>query len=186
MIGLVTFQGLYRYNPEIFNGITPYLPEGVDASEMQSAILRKVADLPALYVDPFFLQEYIANWAATRELTWEKVQDALTANYSPIENYNMNEDETEHLDRSGESSGTDKEFVQAFETSKGLTNSGKMEHTENGSSGEERGRELHRHGNIGVTSNVTLILQELALRAENNIYEFIANDFKNEFCVLIY
>lgn len=44
----------------------------------------------------------------------------------------------------------------------------------------------HTHGNIGVTSNQKMITEEIELRLNNDIQHFIINDFKNNFCLLVY
>lgn len=44
----------------------------------------------------------------------------------------------------------------------------------------------YTRGNIGVKSTQSMILEEISLRYENNIYEIIAKEFKEKFCNLIY
>lgn len=44
----------------------------------------------------------------------------------------------------------------------------------------------HTHGNIGVTSNQKMVTEEIELRLNNDIQHFIINDFKNNFCLLVY
>lgn len=44
----------------------------------------------------------------------------------------------------------------------------------------------HTHGNIGVTSNVTLITEELDLIRRFNVYEWIAERIEEEFFVQVY
>ena len=41
-------------------------------------------------------------------------------------------------------------------------------------------------GNIGVTQTVDMILNELRLRFENSIYERIAAEFEDKFCIQVY
>lgn len=183
MIATVTIQGLYRFNNHLFDGLS--VPDGVDKSETIGAILRTVADLPALYADPVFLQEYISNWAYTRLYTWERVQDALSAEYSPIDNYNMEESEEEGIEILRDNSGENNEYIQGFETSKGLTNSGKTAGSNSETVDNAREKTKTIHGNTGLAKQ-KLIEQEMNLRNEWNIYDYIANDFKKEFCLQIY
>ena len=44
----------------------------------------------------------------------------------------------------------------------------------------------HTHGNIGVTTNQKMITEEIELRANNDITKFIVEDFKRNFCLLVY
>lgn len=68
---------------------------------------------------------------------------------------------------------------------------GKIETTEHGhvESNEYDGSETyteHTHGNIGVTSNVTLITEELDLIRRFNVYEWIAERIEEDFFVQVY
>lgn len=44
----------------------------------------------------------------------------------------------------------------------------------------------YTYGNIGVTTTQKMITEEIELRVKYNIYELIANEFKEKFCNLIY
>ena len=44
----------------------------------------------------------------------------------------------------------------------------------------------HTHGNIGVTSNVTLISEELNLLKRFNVYRWIAERIEEEFFIMVY
>ena len=54
--------------------------------------------------------------------------------------------------------------------------------------GEDRtnSRTSHIHGNIGVTTAQKMITEEIELRANNDITKFIVEDFKRNFCILVY
>ena len=45
---------------------------------------------------------------------------------------------------------------------------------------------IHARGNIGVTTTQQMAEQEITLRPKLNIYEYIAESFKHEFCVMMY
>ena len=47
-------------------------------------------------------------------------------------------------------------------------------------------RTSHLHGNIGVTTAQKMITEEIELRAKNDIIHFIVEDFKRNFCLLVY
>lgn len=44
---------------------------------------------------------------------------------------------------------------------------------------------IYAHGNIGVLSTQNMIVQERNI-SEFDIYEYISNDFKREFCIMVY
>ena len=54
--------------------------------------------------------------------------------------------------------------------------------------GEDRTntRTSHIHGNIGVTTAQKMITEEIELRTKNDITHFIVEDFKRNFCILVY
>ena len=47
-------------------------------------------------------------------------------------------------------------------------------------------RTSHIHGNIGVTTAQKMITEEIELRTKNDITHFIVEDFKRNFCILVY
>lgn len=55
-------------------------------------------------------------------------------------------------------------------------------HTNSGTDTETR----HGKGNIGVTTYGKMIGEELELRPKLDIYKYIVEEFKHEFCVMIY
>ena len=50
----------------------------------------------------------------------------------------------------------------------------------------ERGRTSHIHGNIGVTTSQQMLKSELELTPDLDMYAVIVNDFKKEFCIMVY
>lgn len=47
-------------------------------------------------------------------------------------------------------------------------------------------RESHIHGNIGVTTSQQMLESELAISEKLNIYDYIVQEFKRRFCILVY
>lgn len=46
--------------------------------------------------------------------------------------------------------------------------------------------EAHLHGNIGVTTNVDMLTQELKFRCASNFYNLVSTMFLQEFCIMVY
>lgn len=120
---------------------------------------------------------------------WEKLYDTLFAEYSPIENYNMVEDEkvgskvvvsnentyTSTGDQTNGTYGFDSD--DAVPTNEGNTkvvSDGEYTTTSEGKF-DDNHRQLMRHGNVGVTTNQTMAMQEIALR-KNRIIDIIISD----------
>ena len=107
--------------------------------------------------------------------SWSRIYTALFIDYSPIENYNMTEDEnvgTEVVVSANQGVSTfgfntaDEEGVPTGKGESGSTTTGDY---------DKNKRKLKRHGNIGVTTNVTIITQELELR-KRKFVDIIIND----------
>lgn len=56
----------------------------------------------------------------------------------------------------------------------------------NGKFDRTLGRTVRARGNIGVTSSQQMLTQELELTGLLDIYQYITQDFKRDFCVLVY
>lgn len=77
------------------------------------------------------------------------------------------------------------EYGQDVQTNSGTdteTQYGEDVHTNSGTDTETR----HGEGNIGVTTYGKMIGEELELRPKLDIYRYIVEEFKHEFCVMIY
>ena len=104
---------------------------------------------------------------------WKRLYDTLFAEYSPIENYNMTEDENVGSKINVKSSqdistyGFDSsDPVPTGEAGADVTTEGKF---------NDNHRQLKRHGNIGVTTNQAMAEQEIALR-RNKLLDIIISD----------
>lgn len=184
MIATVTIQGVFRYDPHIFDGL--HVPDGVDAADTIGAILRRCADLPIICADPDYLRDSIENWSDEKIASWTRMNTALSAVYNPIENYMADETETINDTENTYTNGTNTVKEQAFDTSRGMTDSGQTTGTSSLNRGNVKTRTFNRHGNIGVTTNQQMITAEMEMREQYNIYKIIADDFRAEFCLLVY
>lgn len=104
---------------------------------------------------------------------WNRLYDTLFAQYSPIENYNMTEDENVGSKINVKSSqdistyGFDSsDPVPTGEAGADVTTEGKF---------NDNHRQLTRHGNIGVITNQSMAQQEIALR-KNRLLDIIISD----------
>lgn len=254
---------MLNYNEHILDGVLNNVPyyktaDGsvhmLDVDTLKYTIVGECAELELLYPDPDFLKQMVEYWAKSRAHSWQRVCDALFADYSAIENYDRYEegDITHHKAKSvykeenntlinrkeetkpsldndnnqvpaktthsvsgydGNNLVTDSEDVvfnpamtttAGYDKENGITVNNGIDHgatstdkhlhyseqeaqlDENGKLiGDKDIHNLRIHGNIGVTKNQDMIEAELELR-KNDIYKFIANDFKDRFCLLIY
>lgn len=175
MKATMTVLGLYNYNDTIFNSMQ--LPDGVDPDNVVSNLLMELAELEVIYPSWITMQRAIADWSRSRVRSWERMLQALNADYDPVENYDRREEWTD-----GEnSSGDYKNKVAGFNVG---------EQTDSNSSEQQSKRSATHsgriHGNIGVTMAQQMIQAELDLRAVNDIVQIIVNEFKKRFCIMVY
>lgn len=177
----LSILGLYRMNSELFSNMV--LPDDVDRAILQNEIMEECAELEILFPDPAFMQESLGWWSASRLQAWEKMSDALSAEYNPIWNKDGTIKESRtygQMDSEGEGSG----YVSGFNSdalvnnSKSTSKSTLKQHTDT--------LERTEQGNIGVTESSAMVQHELDLREGPTIYNIIVEEFKQKYCLLVY
>ena len=282
-----TIFGFYQYDKELFKNLVT--PNGLNKDLLINEILIHAGMLETSYTDGDLLKELIGVWSSARVVDWERLQDALYAEYIPIHNYdkhsNINNTGTSSIESgtvenvvTGKQSRTDDNNTRTdnlTEKTDGITtvsygsvetrtdnlqeshgggetvthentaynagltatsrditqrnndivnNTGtqRNDHTgadtttedttkrntgtqtdnrditvnENGTENksitdnslknDNNNTNEYTFGNVGVTTTQKLITEEIELRMKYNIYELIANEFKEKFCNLIY
>ncbi len=58
--------------------------------------------------------------------------------------------------------------------------------SDNGQENRNRARQLHIHGNIGVTTTAQMMEGELGVYPKINVVDYIVRAFKSRFCILVY
>lgn len=198
MQATLSVLGLYNWDGSIFDGFN--LPDTVDLETLKNLIFSETAELEMLYSDPSVFNSILRSWSKSRLTDWKRVENALNADYSPIENYNRTETHsdvyTRNLAESGESTS---ESTSADNVKKAAFNSdtlvntdstsgnttGKDNHSTEYSGGDSRQITINAHGNIGVTTNQRMIAEELEIRRKN-LYDIILNEFIDKFCLGVY
>lgn len=190
----ITLYGFNQYDPTLFNDIE--LPEGLEKDILIDTILCESGDLYPYYQQPVYLKRNINNWFKRMYLNFQRMYEALTIEYSPIENYNRYEDYTDNRTQqssdtsSSTSTGTREDKTSAFDSSgyspASYTDSGNTANVQQSISGTENLiHSAHLHGNIGLTQNVDMIRAELELRTYD-LYIEIARLFEERFIVQVY
>jgi len=202
----LSIMGLYKYDNTVFDGIQ--LPEGMSKDILIPELLVSLAELEIIYPRPDTIKQVITAWAARRLPIWQKLYNSTVIRYDPIYNKDAYYTDTETRDlahghtksnsgeSSGESSGTATEKVTAFNANT-FQNSGQTE-TSGTSSGEYSDKETltgtdtgtvthtrREYGNIGVTTTQQMIQAERDV-VQFDMYNYIIEDFKERFCIMIY
>ena len=182
-----------------------------DKAVVVAGILEKCAELEVIYPDPEAMKEAIGYWSRRQFHIWQRFLDTFLYKYNPIWNVDGTTtrtgsisdsgsgSETEGYSRSGTHSGeTDTNTTAAFNSS-AWENADKSVKTYDNpwTEEEERGRERsdessrksteteRRTGNIGVTMTQQMIKAEREL-LDINYYDIIIEDFKRNFCLMVY
>lgn len=171
----LSLYALYTYEPTLFDNMK--LPGPVDKDILINNLLMECAEFEILYSDPNFLKMAITSWSQKQEKVWESLNTTFDLDYNPI----WNVDGTETIVRELESTGNDTNKVVGFNSSTLQTNNaidttGKVKETITNTRG----------GNIGVTMTQQMLERELEVRPKLNIYNYIIQDFKQRFCLLVY
>lgn len=194
--------GLYNFRPDIFD--TFQLPGIVDRDALFPELLAQCAELESLYSDPDILKSLIGAWSKRRLWSWEKLADTLTLKYNPIWNVDGTETETitrslnatgqEESSNSAESRGEDlrssygynsEDPEPADRSDRSGTSSASGSSSADRSEDETITTEKKRGGNIGVTMTQEMIKREREV-SEFDLYQYIIDDFKGRFCLLLY
>lgn len=103
-MGRLTLWGMQQSYPTLLQGID--LPDGMSIPDFIIRLNMKVGQqYPYIQVPPV-LQQLISTWFATRQTDFQRMYDAMEANYSPIENYDRKEDRKLKTSHSGTDTDT--------------------------------------------------------------------------------
>lgn len=205
----LSILGLYQWNNSIFDDLT--LPEELDHETCVWNILESCAELEILFPDPDYMKLSIAQWSASMLPNWQKIVDALIAEYNPIWNkdgkiidsmsygaHSMVFGEDKVTAVTGQRDQTNTHSVAGFNDSQlqnaeqdhavGLqaTDTNTRQTRTDTSNAHTDTRTVTEQGNIGVTESSAMVRHEVELRQEFNIYQIITSDFKKKYCLMVY
>lgn len=114
---------------------------------------------------------------------WERLYKSLFANYNPIHNYSMEEDEK--VNSKTTITNDNSNDVYGFNSSQSSPTDKSHSSTTTEGSDDDNKRNLVRKGNVGVTSTQRMITEELKLR-ETKYFELIYKDIDSLLTLKIY
>lgn len=192
-------RALYDYDNTIFDNLN--LPENISAQLVTDHILFKYGDCPLFCPDPEVVKYYIGTWSNRRLPLWERFKTAVETEYNPLENYDRTEVTTDYFTH-GHKVNTDDDLTHGLTTEAQISadnvstyqpdskaiNSGQdqrdIEETHSGQ--DKRDYNSHISGNIGVTTSQQMLKSELDLIPYLDLIDFIADDWHQEFNLMIY
>ena len=180
---LISIVSLYEHFPYIFDDFE--YPAEMNRELIINTIVKTNAELSLVYSDPPMLKTLIGIWSKSHKPIWERLYALETIEYNPIDNYNRIENRV--VQRGGQRQGEGQTQNYTY----GYNEKERNHHDDTDSQVQERyndgeSHDITAHGNIGVTTTQRMMEQELEVRPKLNIYQYIAEAFKNEFCVMVY
>lgn len=194
----LSLYGLMNVRPDVLDEI--HLPAEVDRDTLVNMLYLKSWDLELVYPFPDFMKEMVGSWSAAHLWQWQKLVNTTKLDYNPIWNKDGVITETEKRETKGKTSSSSRSDTTS--ESVGMTNAfngGAFQDREKATgtdgtvradSGKSTGSEdivrtREEHGNIGVTSTQQMIKEEREI-SDFSIYETIAQQFVQAFCIQVY
>lgn len=196
---LVSLMAVYTYDNSVLDDLV--LPDDMNRDVLVNRLLHETAELSLLYSQPDTLKSMVKYWSESKLDIWTKLWDLGQEVYDPLVNYDRTETESfihgktvgTVYQNNGNANGTTQNDVYGFDSQEAV---GKDKSTvqnqrhDDGTntettSGTDRTTRTSR-GNIGVTTYQQMMKEEFEMRPKLNMYKYIVEEFKHEFCVLIY
>lgn len=196
---LVSLMAIYGHDDSVLDGLE--LPEDMDRTVLIKELLVNTAELNVIYSDPEFLKDMIEYWSLSRIEVWNKLWELAHEEYDPLINYDRTETERlahgkrvevrYHDEKDGSASTTNRVFgfnssdpvsKDSSSTTNGLDTDGSNTEINSGTDVTSKTSK----GNIGVTTYQQMMKEELEMRPKLDMYRYIIEEFKHQFCVLVY
>lgn len=179
-------------------------PPVLNKDTLIANIILTCAELSLVYPDPQTIREAVRLWTNVNFHKWCELYSTMLYKYNPIWNKDGSYTDERQLSRndtgSANSSGTSnvsgdlRHNVTGYDTNAYSPNT--QEVTDNssgyssaGSTADNRAeteKTVHtEQGNIGVTTTQQMIIEQRNV-VEFNLYDYITQDFKRNFCVMVY
>lgn len=156
-------RAIFDYDGTIFDNMT--LPDGIEINDVVNRILFKYGDTPLFSPNPAVIKFYIESWSKRHVALWERFKKAVETEYNPLDNYDRHETGINTVER-----------TISADNASDYQPDNKEVYTP----------DLHTYGNIGVTTSQQMLTQELDIVSRLDLIDYIADDFKSEFCLYVY
>lgn len=104
MRATMSILGLLNYDNDLFEDMV--VPETIDKEKLVDNIVEECAELELLYPSALTMKAILPRWSSRRLPVWNRISEALTAEYNLLHNYDRTETWTDSREGSRTSSGT--------------------------------------------------------------------------------
>ena len=197
----ISLLGVYNMDPTIFDQMElptaadidpnvdtvrhPFIP---DKDDMINYLLMECRGLGLWDPDPADMKHDIGVWSRIRRKTWCDLYNTLLYKYNPIWNKDGGYTDTRKQVTEGTTSGngSSENQVTGYDTNSYSPNEKDVNtYSNTGRNTEDETFTHSESGNIGVTTTQQMIREQREV-VEFNLYDYIAKDFKNRFCLQLY
>ena len=176
------------WDGDLFEDIT--LPNGMDKTTIVNQIMLDNGLLEVLYPEHDLLKGLIKAHFLARQLDYQRLWDAVSQTYNPLNNLDRKNTLTEKTERSENTTGntnqSTEQKVSAFDSSSyqpAEQMSGNTSGTTDSQGQDIHTLESHEEGSIGVITPQDMLRREFDIRKDWNIYKFISLDFRDNFMI---
>ena len=178
----MSLLGLWTANKGLFDFLK--IPAALNKQTLIDNLLMECAELEILYPDAEFMREAIGAWSSVEVDKWEELEKTLHYDYDPIANYDRREEWTDDSEGSSTATSTATGKQAGYNSQELVTSDGSE------SGGSSSGTSKSKHigtvsGNIGVTTTQQMIEEERRISVFD-IDHVIIQEFKKEFCIMVY
>ena len=184
----ISILGLYQLNENLFDDMAmpSFEKEGItytlDRSELIDELLMNLAELECVYPDADKMQEFIRIWSKGREPSWSRMYRVLMEEYDPF--INIRRHEHREITQTPNTTTTFKQKVNAWNI-----NAPASDHNE--SSTSQSGNvttidDFTLEGDSAITDAQDVMKKEIEVRLQYNMIDLVVNEFKRQFCLMVY
>lgn len=179
----LTLLGLYKADPALFQYML--IPAELEKDALVKNILMECGNLEVMYPDANFMADALGFWSQSRLHTWDRMYTVLYEDYDPFINIKRDEHRTITQTRDLHGSSTSSDSVAAWN---------ELEPTQRASStgtGSDTGTVItdetfHVEGDSAITDAQDVLRKEMEVRTAYDMYRIIADEFRKQFCLLVY
>lgn len=182
-MAILTMIGLYNYDNSLFDGL--YVPSGIDRSTLIDNILLRCGEFEIIYSSFDFTKQMISVLSNKWKLSFDKWASLTTVEYNPIHNFDRNEEWEDDSTSASNANGKSDSFVTSYDSDQ-LHQNGQNTNDDSATGEGHAKHKGHLFGNIGVTRTQEMMMDEIQLRKDFNVYELIADVFCEELCIMVY
>lgn len=185
MRATLSLAGMMKAQTTLFDDLV--LPEQVERDTVINRLLLETMELEVMISSGPIMQEALGVYSKSQLPVWQRYADSLYLNYDPFVTDETTETSSSSANTSGQNTGSDSTTreVTGFDSNNLQTAEKSTTELGTGNTVDTSGSSTRtRTGRAGKDPQ-DLVQKQIAL-AKENLVEYIVNDIKQQFCLLVY